>query len=44
MFFILDEKGTIVSINPAGKEMWKGERYVGVDEFNVYKGWFTSNW
>jgi len=39
--WILDEKGKIISTNPAGKEMWKGIKYVGVDEYGLYKAWFT---
>jgi PAS domain S-box-containing protein len=40
--WILDEKGKIISANPAGQEMWKGVKYVGMDEYNIYKGWFTE--
>jgi PAS domain S-box-containing protein len=40
--WILDEKGKILSVNSAGKEMWKGIKYVGADEYNMYKAWFTE--
>ncbi len=40
--WVLDEKGNILSVNPAGKEMWKGIRYVGTEDYNQYKAWFTE--
>ncbi|MES2432079.1 MAG: PAS domain S-box protein [Bacteroidota bacterium] len=40
--WIVDEKGKVLSLNPAGIEMWKGVEYVGVEEYNIYKGWFTD--
>ncbi len=40
--WMLDEKGNITSTNPAGREMWKGFKYVGMDDFHLYKGWFTE--
>ena len=40
--WILDEKGKIKSANAASKELWKEIKYVGADEYDVYKGWFTE--
>lgn len=40
--WVLDEKGNIVSGNTAVREMWKGIKYVGIDDYTIYKGWFTE--
>jgi PAS domain S-box-containing protein len=40
--WILDDKGEIISCNPAGDELWKGVKHVGVDEYHAYKAWFTE--
>lgn len=40
--FILDAKGNVLSLNPAGQKIWEGAKYVGKGEYNVYKGWFPD--
>jgi PAS domain S-box-containing protein len=40
--WMLNEKGEIVSGNSTGKKMLAGIEYVGMDDFGVYKGWFTN--
>ena len=40
--WITDAKGRIVFGNPAGQEIWRGARYVGLDEYGEYKGWWTD--
>ncbi|MEW6600047.1 MAG: PAS domain-containing protein [Nitrospirota bacterium] len=37
--WILDRDGKVVHGNPAGQGIWKGARFVGIDQFGVYKGW-----
>jgi signal transduction histidine kinase/ActR/RegA family two-component response regulator len=38
--YIMDKTGTIVYGNPAGKQIWKGIRYVGPEEFCAYEAWW----
>lgn len=40
--WITDEKGTILFGNPAGQEIWAGARYVGIEQFGEYKGWWVK--
>jgi PAS domain S-box-containing protein len=40
--WVLDDKGEIISCNPAGDALWKGVKHVGVDEYHAYKAWFTE--
>ena len=40
--WITDHQGRIVQGNPAGYRIWAGARYVGVDRFAEYKGWWLS--
>lgn len=40
--WILDEKGNILSGNQAGKELWGGIEYVGIEGYGLYKGWFAD--
>jgi PAS domain S-box-containing protein len=37
--WFINQEGKIIYGNPAGKEIWRGARYVGVDEFHEYKAW-----
>ena len=37
--WIQNSKGEIISGNTAGKRIWAGERYVGINQFGEYKGW-----
>jgi len=40
--FILDEKGKIVSLNPAAQKIWERARFVNMDEYSEFKGWFPD--
>jgi PAS domain S-box-containing protein len=40
--WLLDGKGVIQHANPAVWEIWAGVRYVGVEGFGAYKGWWTA--
>jgi PAS domain S-box-containing protein len=40
--WLFDEKGRIISCNSAGKALWGGVLYVGMDEYNIYKVWNTQ--
>ncbi len=40
--WILNAQGLIVGGNPAGREIWGGAKYVGVEGFGEYKGWWTD--
>lgn len=41
--WLADASGKIIYVNPAGKEIWAGVRYVGIDEFGEYKGWWLNS-
>jgi hypothetical protein len=40
--WIMDATGRIVHGNPAGLRIWAGARYVGVEQFGEYKGWWAD--
>ncbi|MEZ4527534.1 MAG: PAS domain S-box protein [Desulfobacterales bacterium] len=40
--WITDKTGKITHGNPAAKEIWKGVRYVGPEEFHEYRAWWTK--
>ena len=40
--WIMDRAGRIVYGNPAGRRIWGGARYVGIEQFGQYKGWWRS--
>jgi PAS domain S-box-containing protein len=40
--WILDKNANVKSVNAAGKELWGGAKYVGVDGYGEYKGWFID--
>ncbi len=40
--FVSDAAGQITRINPAGKEIWAGERHVGVEQYGEYKAWWPA--
>ena len=40
--WIADTSGRIVRNNPAGERIWKGARYVPVEQFGEYKGWWVD--
>jgi PAS domain S-box-containing protein len=41
--WITDKEGHITHGNQAGQQIWAGVRYVGIDQFNEYKGWWLDN-
>ena len=41
--WVTDAKGNIIQGNSASQEIWGGARYVGIDQYNEYKGWWISN-
>lgn len=40
--WIVAGDGSIVQGNPAGISIWSGARYVGIDQYGEYKGWWLS--
>ena len=40
--WIADENGKIIFGNPAGQQIWAGARYVGIEQFGEYKGWWAK--
>jgi PAS domain S-box-containing protein len=40
--WITDKQGRIIRGNPAGQQIWAGVRYVGIDQFGEYKGWWVD--
>ncbi|MBO0347945.1 PAS domain S-box protein [Phormidium pseudopriestleyi FRX01] len=40
--WITDAEGTIIQGNPAGQKIWGGVRYVGMDSYHEYKGWWPD--
>ncbi len=41
--WLLDEKGRILSGNPAGLKIWGGTRDLALSEFDAYKGWWPDS-
>ena len=41
--WIADRTGRIARNNPAGESVWRGARYVPVEEFGQYKGWWLDS-
>jgi PAS domain S-box-containing protein len=41
--WITDKKGKIVHGNPASHSIWAGARYVGIDRYGEYKGWWFDS-
>ena len=41
--WITDAKGTIQQGNQASQEIWGGARYVGIDQYGEYKGWWLDS-
>ncbi|MEO8654789.1 MAG: PAS domain S-box protein, partial [Ramlibacter sp.] len=41
--WIADRTGRIARNNPAGESVWHGARYVPVEEFGQYKGWWLDS-
>lgn len=40
--WLTDEAGKIIFSNPTGKKIWAGARYIGIEQFNEYKGWWLD--
>lgn len=40
--WIGDCQGNLKQNNPAGRAIWAGERWVGVDGYSEYKGWWSD--
>lgn len=41
--WVADAEGRIVSGNPAGRRIWAGARYVGIEQFGEYQGWWADS-
>lgn len=39
--WILDATGRIIRGNPASYDIWRGARYVGIEDFGQYKAWWS---
>ncbi|HEY5683623.1 MAG TPA: EAL domain-containing protein [Sulfuricaulis sp.] len=39
--WITDRAGKVISSNPAGQAIWAGVRYVGIEQYGEYKGWWA---
>lgn len=40
--WVMNKDGRLVHGNPAGKQIWAGARYVGMESFGEYKGWWAD--
>lgn len=40
---LLDDSGRIAHLNPALQRIWKGARYVGIDGYGEYRGWWLDS-
>ncbi|TAK60716.1 MAG: PAS domain S-box protein, partial [Bacteroidetes bacterium] len=40
--WIIDKTGKIIHSNPAGRKIWEGEIFVGIEQYGEYKGWWTE--
>lgn len=40
---LADRHGRIFMANSAGKQIWGGGRQVGIDEYHIFKGWWTES-
>lgn len=40
--WIIDKDGTVLSGNPASYEIWGGARFVGIEGYSQYKGWWAD--
>jgi two-component system, cell cycle sensor histidine kinase and response regulator CckA len=41
--WVLDQEGRIMFGNPAGRAIWGGPRYLGLEEGEAYRGWWTDS-
>lgn len=40
--WIADPSGKLITNNPAGREIWGGERWVEPEQYGEYKGWWSA--
>ncbi|MEW6702515.1 MAG: PAS domain-containing sensor histidine kinase, partial [Bacteroidota bacterium] len=40
--WLIDVEGKIMLGNPAAQKIWAGAKYVGIEKYDEYKGWFVS--
>ncbi len=40
--WVADENGIIIMGNTAGEKIWAGVRYLGIDQYREYKGWWSD--
>ncbi len=40
--WITDAQGQIIQGNPASEQIWGGARYVGLEQYGEYKGWWSD--
>ena len=40
--WIADPQGMLVANNPAGRDIWQGERWIGPEQYSEYKAWWTD--
>lgn len=41
--WIVDAEGNLASANAAAQQIWEGSRYVGIEQFGEYKGWWLDS-
>jgi len=41
--WLLNREGKITHGNPAGQQIWGGAHFVGMEQFNEYKGWWLAS-
>lgn len=41
--WLADASGKIMYGNPAGRKIWAGAQYVGIEQFGEYKGWWVAS-
>ena len=41
--WVMDAEGRIIYGNDAGQRIWAGARYVGIEQFGEYKGWWADS-
>ena len=41
--WITDAAGKIVHGNPTSEQIWAGKKYVGIDQYGEYKGWWLDS-
>ncbi|KAB2826841.1 MAG: PAS domain S-box protein, partial [Candidatus Dadabacteria bacterium] len=41
--WITDRDGRIVQVNETGRQIWAGAKYVGIEQYGEYKGWWLAS-